>query len=74
LQKIVDTIRLHQGSYKHYTFDGLILRIKCKVVIGADQNMKRKILHHFHDMVMGGHSGDNLTYKRIKDQFYWKGL
>nr|KYP74691.1 Retrotransposable element Tf2 [Cajanus cajan] len=74
LQNIVYKVRLHQGSYKHYTFDGTILRRKGKVVIGIDQNIKRRILHHFHNTMMGEHSGDDLTYRRIKDQFYWKGL
>jgi len=71
LQKIVDKVRLHKGSYKHYTFDGIILRKKGKVVIGADPNIKRRILHHFHNTMMGDHLGDDLT---CRDQFYWKGL
>ena len=74
LQKIVDKIRINQGSYKQYTFDGTFLRRKGKVVIRADLQMKERILHHYHNTVTGGHSGDDLTYRRIKEQFYWKGL
>jgi len=36
--------------------------------------MKERILHHYHNIVNGGHSGDDLTYRRIKEKFYWKGL
>ena len=36
LQKIVDKIRINQGSYNQYTFDGTFIRRKGKVVIGAD--------------------------------------
>ena len=73
LQKIVDKIRLCQQPYKQYTFDDQFLRRKGKVVIGANSALRTKILH-FHNFVIGGHSGDDLTYRRIKDQFYWKGL
>ena len=63
LQKIVDKIRLCQQPYKQYTFDGQFLRRKGKVVIGANSAIITKILHHFHNSVIGGHSGDYLTLK-----------
>ena len=63
LQNIVDKIRLCQQPYKQYTFDGQFLRRKGKIVIGANSAIITKILHHFHNSVIGGHSGDYLTLK-----------
>nr|KYP44278.1 Transposon Ty3-G Gag-Pol polyprotein [Cajanus cajan] len=74
LHKLVDKIRLTQQPYKHYTFQGVLLKRKGKVVVGAQQDLRNKILSHFHDSSIGGHSGVDLTYRRIKEQFYWKGL
>ena len=67
LQKIMDKIRINQGSFKQYTFDGTFLRRKGKVIIGAYQQMKERILCHYHNTVTGGNSGDDLTYMRIKE-------
>ena len=63
-----------QQPYKQYTFDGQFLKLKGKVVIGANSTIRIKILRHLHNFVIGGHSGDDLTYRRIKGQFYWRGL
>ena len=74
LQKLVDKIRLTQQPHMHFTFDGTLSKRKGKVVIRDQQDLRNKILSHFHDSPIGGHSGTELTYRRIKEQFYWKGL
>jgi len=74
LQKLVDKIRLTQQPHKLFTFDGMLLKRKGKVVIGAQQDLRNKILSHFHGSPIGGHLGIELAYRRIKEQFYWKGL
>jgi len=63
----VDKIRINQGSYNQYTFDGTFIRRKGKVVIKAYLQMKERILHHYHNTVTGGHSVDYLTFRRIKE-------
>ena len=73
LHKLVDKIKLKQQPHKHFTFDGTLLKRKGKVVIGTQQDLRNKILSHFHDSPIGGHSGTELIYRRIKEQFYWKG-
>jgi len=32
------------------------------------------VFNNFHESHIGGHSRTELTYRRIKEQFYWKGL
>ena len=53
LQKIMDKIRINQGSFKQYTFDGTFLRRKGEVIIGAYQQMKERILRHYHTPITG---------------------
>lgn len=33
--------------------------------------MKERILREMHDSPLGGHSGSQHTYKRVKQVFYW---
>lgn len=50
------------------------LKRKGKLVIGKDEFIKQSILQEFHDSFVGGHSGAEVTRKRIGDYFYWKGM
>ena len=40
--------------------------------MGNDPELKTQILQKFHDSALKGNFGYDLTYKRMKDQFYWK--
>lgn len=42
------------------------------MMVGADQSLRKHLLTFYHDSSMGGHSGIIATYKRIKQDFYWK--
>ncbi|GJT98869.1 transposon ty3-I gag-pol polyprotein [Tanacetum coccineum] len=57
----------------------LLERIKAmrrngKLVIGSDENLRQELLKFYHDEPMGGHSGIEASYKRLKAIFYWKGM
>lgn len=53
--------------------DGL-LRYKNRLYIGAGGELRRKLLAQMHDSPMGGHSGQQGTYYRLKQPFFWKGM
>jgi len=74
LQKVIDSIRLTQNPHKHYTFENDLLRRKGKLVVGENAELRQQILQHFHDSAIGGHSGYEMTYRRIKDHLYWMGM
>jgi len=44
------------------------------VVIGNDEQLKKKILQCLHDSPIGEYSGLNVTYWWVGQLFYWKGL
>ncbi|PKI64051.1 hypothetical protein CRG98_015583 [Punica granatum] len=45
-----------------------------RVVVPDTFELRRTILHEFHNSVTGGHSGILRTYKRIKQLFSWPGM
>lgn len=58
----------------HYTLHDGLLRRKHKLVVGPDANLRCKIIRWLHSEPESGHSGKNLTLRRVKNLFYWKGL
>ena len=44
------------------------------MLIGSTGELKQKLITSFHDSALGGHSGENATYKRIKLIFHWHGM
>jgi len=50
--------------------DGLI-RYKNRIWVGAKRVIQHKIFSSLHSTAIGGHSGSEVTYKRIKHLFAW---
>ncbi|GJR22850.1 retrotransposon-related protein [Tanacetum coccineum] len=69
-------LSLQQGHYKNsrYTWFANELRRKGKLVVGNDEQLRLKLVSHFHESPTGGHSGVQATMKRLAAYFYWKGL
>ena len=42
--------------------------------IPRDSPLVEKVLHEFHSTPQGGHAETLKTYKRVVEQFYWKGI
>lgn len=51
-----------------------VLRYKNRIVIGADNNLRTKLLAALHNSELGGHSGHRATYQRVKLLFHWPGM
>jgi hypothetical protein len=58
----------------HYSLQSGIIRYKGRIYVGPDFPLRIKLLTSLHSSALGGHSGMNATYHRIKRVFYWKGL
>lgn len=54
---------------EHYTMQGGFLKKHNKLVVGPDKSLRDKILHWHHSTPEGGHSGRDITLKRIKNLF-----
>ncbi|KAJ3688355.1 hypothetical protein LUZ61_017519 [Rhynchospora tenuis] len=57
-------LTLHQG----------VLRYKGRICVGGQGTWREKIIQALHDSSVGGHSGINVTYQRVKKLFYWPAL
>jgi Integrase zinc binding domain len=47
-----------------------IIRYKRKIYVGSNQGWRGKIVQSLHDSSVGGHSGIQGTYQRVKALFY----
>ena len=48
-----------------------MLRYECKIVVGREGSVRKKIITAIHDSQLGGHSGVHASYLRAKQLFHW---
>lgn len=58
----------------NYAYHASLLRRKNKIVIRDSGGLKSKIILCHQSTPNEGHSGRDLTAKRVKQLFYWKGI
>lgn len=42
-------------------------------MVGANEELRKQLIEHFHGDAVGGHSGVQVTTKKLEAMFYWKG-
>nr|GEV27080.1 hypothetical protein [Tanacetum cinerariifolium] len=65
--------RVENGSELLQLFVSTLMR-KDKLVVGANKELRKSLLHYFHDGVIGGHSGLKVTTHKLCSRVYWKGV
>nr|GEU51042.1 hypothetical protein [Tanacetum cinerariifolium]GEV58634.1 hypothetical protein [Tanacetum cinerariifolium] len=73
-QNLIKSLQNHSYKGNKYSWIGEILKRKGKVVVGNDPELRKELVQHFHDEVIGGHSVAHATMKKLGSLFYWKGL
>jgi hypothetical protein len=51
-----------------------VIRYKGRIWIGANSALRTKLISTLHSSAIGGHSGIQATYQRVKRLFAWTGL
>ncbi|GMJ07956.1 hypothetical protein HRI_004464800 [Hibiscus trionum] len=74
LQQIIADLVKDSTSHSKYSWDGKYLKRKGKLVVGDDLELKKKLIEQFHSSSLGGHSGADVTSKRMSACLYWRGL
>ena len=75
VSKLIDDVEKGEGKTdSRYTINQGFLLKDGKVVVPANDELRRAIISEFHDSTIGGHSGILRTYSRIARNFCWKGL
>lgn len=71
-QDKLTTTLISPGSDPNITVVKGLIRHKQKIYIGSKGELRGKLLLQMHDSPLGGHSGQQGTYQRLKSLFYWK--
>ena len=73
-QQLLEKLTINATSVPDYTIHSGILRYKGRIGIGNSTNLRTTLLQSLHASAVGGHSGIQATYQRVKRIFYWPQL
>ena len=73
IENILQSFQRSEPVEHFAVIDGL-LRKHHKIVVGISGDIQTKLINWHHSSAEGGHSGRDLTLKRLKHLFYWKGM
>jgi transposase InsO family protein len=63
-----------QTTNSDFTLKDGVIRYKGRIWLGTNVQLQNKVISALHDSALGGHSGAPVSYRRIKQLFYWKGM
>lgn len=73
-QKLLQELAISGTNTQGFSLiDGTIQK-DGKLWIGANVGLQTKIITAFHSSALGGHSGIQATYQRLKNLFVWQGM
>jgi hypothetical protein len=68
--KLLQEVAINPTSHAHYSVQHGILRYKGRIVIGSSTDLRKKLFDTFHSSAIGGHSGNRVTYQKLKHLFF----
>jgi hypothetical protein len=74
LTSLLQQLAIHSPDAKGYSLEHGIIKYKGRMVIGDNLALQTKLISQLHDTPVGGHSGIQATYQRVKKLFYWPGM
>ncbi len=74
VQHIITTLLLQPTQPTDYTYQQGMVKYKGRIYLGSGGDIKREMVDQMHASAVGGHSGIDNTYKRLKQVFYWPGM
>jgi hypothetical protein len=72
--QLLEQLLVNPQVVSDHTDHSGILRFKGKICIGANTDLRTRILTALHSSPIGGYSGIKATYQRVKRIFYWPAL
>lgn len=73
-QELLQQLTLHSPTPEGYSLQNGLIRLGTQILIGDNSALHTKLIAACHASAMGGHSGVQATYHRLKRLFVWKGL
>jgi len=74
VKEVLERVVVGSEELEGYTLVDRLLRYEDRIVIGDCVSFKRKILQTLHESPLGGRSGIQNTYLRVKQLFHWPRL
>ena len=73
-QELLTQLAVHSPNEQGYSLEQGVIRCRKKIWVGSNSALQTKIIAALHSSAVGGHSGQQATYQRVKKLFYWKGM
>lgn len=71
---LLQELTVQSPNAKGYYLDHGLIKYKGRLFIGENLALQTKLISSLHDSAVGGHSGVQASYQRIKQLYYWPGL
>jgi hypothetical protein len=68
-KSLLSKLSIEPTAVPHYTFQNGLLRYKNRIWVGANHKLQLKLMQAYHSSALGGHSGVQVTYIRMKKLF-----
>jgi hypothetical protein len=65
-KEIEDHLHIKPDSMPNFTMTNGIIRYKGRLYIGSNTELRHNLIQSFHSSALGGHSGDRVTYNKLK--------
>ncbi|KAL3512339.1 hypothetical protein ACH5RR_025056 [Cinchona calisaya] len=69
-QTLMAALALDPQNQPDYSHVGRVLKYKENIVVGKGARAKNKVVKNLHDSTIGGHSGQNNCWQKVKSIFY----
>ncbi|KAM0887617.1 hypothetical protein ACQ4PT_028880 [Festuca glaucescens] len=73
-QRRLTELALHSPDEHGYSLKDGLIRYQDRVWLGRNSALQTKLISAFHASAIGGHSGAQATYQRLKRLFAWTGM
>jgi hypothetical protein len=73
-QELLTKLSLDSNVVHNFKLDNGITKYKNRIWLDSSVELQSKVLMAFHDAAIGGHSGAPMTYRRLKQLFYWPSM
>jgi hypothetical protein len=73
-QDLDSKLRINPAAVPNFTITNGIHRYKGRIFVGSSSDLRHQLIASFHDSALGGHSGERVTYTKLKALFHWPAM
>jgi hypothetical protein len=73
-QQLLAQLAIHSPNESGFSLNNGVIRKHNQIWVGENSALQTKLISTFHSSAIGGHSGVNATYHRLKHLFTWAGM